>query len=179
MSATSQKGTCSLFQLVEVNDRQVYCEVACKVLFLQAWAEWDKTGPFAGLQPAVEPCHPATDPPLRGILQLCSNPSCLLVLRCYPCYLSHPSLLGSEPPSPRSALLTFLSTACAGVPLPGWSSAPAPKPPSAPRAACLLLSSLSIHQSPPSGIAHIPQPHFIQEDVLLWSLLLLGEGVSS
>lgn len=101
MSATSQKGTCSLFQLVEVNDRQVYCEVACKVLFLQAWAEWDKTGPFAGLQPAVEPCHPATDPPLKGNPAALQQPQLPLGLALLP-LLPLPSLpTGQRTPQPQ------------------------------------------------------------------------------
>lgn len=96
MSATSWNwGTCSLFQPVEINDREVYCKVACKVLFPQARAERDKKGPLVRLQHAVEPCDPSTDAPrpLKGVLQLCSNPSCLLVLLCcFPRTRSHPSL---------------------------------------------------------------------------------------
>lgn len=70
MSATSQNwGTCSLFQPVEINDRQVYCKVACKVLFPQARAERDKKGPLVRLQHAVEPCDPSTDVPPRPLLK--------------------------------------------------------------------------------------------------------------
>jgi len=93
-------------------------------------------------------------------------------------------LPGSEaPPAPGPASLAFPSSACAGVPVRahawgrggwlGWSSALARKPLSVGKAACLLLPSLSIHQSPPAHIAHIPELHFIWDAVLLWRLLLL------
>lgn len=42
------------------------------------------------------------------------------------------------------------------------------------RAACLLLSSLYIHQSPPARIARVPEPRFVWDGVLLPGLSLLG-----
>lgn len=148
----------------------------------QAQGDWDRKGPllFHSLQLSLL-TPPQTAPPLKGALQLLGNPSCLLVFMCCsPGSPSHPSLPGSKAPWPpvRIAHIPELCRARSGMREVARLVLCSGLKTTVVKAACLLLSSLYIHQSPPAHIAHIPEPNFIWDGVLLWMLFLLGKTSS-